>query len=120
MGQFEQALECYRLAEDGKARANGPTQNRETLERIMYAIGAREYDCHFVKDLDAPVDRLVVQVTGVELGRVIPVFQGRVGNTGNFGWHGVSGKGFGGSHGFVVEVVGNQKDGASTFAPRDS
>ena len=120
MGQFEQALECYRLAEDGKARANGPTQNRETLERIMYAIGAREYDCQFVKDLDAPVDRLVVQVTGVELGRVIPIFQGRVGNTGNFGWHGVSGKGFGGSHGFVVEVVGNQKDGASTFAPRDS
>ena len=107
IGKLKEALECYRLAEDGKAHANGPTQNRETLERIMNAIGARDYQCHFVKDPDAPIDRLVVQVAGVEIERMILVFQGRVGNTGNFGWHGVSGKGFGGSRGFVVEVVGN-------------
>ena len=120
VGQFKQALECYRLAEDENVRTNGAAQNRETLERIRNALGAREYHCYFVKDPDAPVDRLVVQVAGSVHERVMQVVQGRVGNTGNFGWHGVSGKGFSGSHGFVVEIVGTQQDGASTIAPHES
>ena len=120
IGQFKEALEWYRLAEDGEDRANGPNQNREALERIMNAIGAREYKCNFVRDSDAPIDRLVVQVAGADLERMIQVVQGRVGNTGNFGWHGVGGKGFSGSRGFIVEVVGEQKDDTSTNARHGS
>ena len=119
-GRFEEALECYRLAEVGEARVRTSSQNREALERIMTLTGSREYQCHFVKDPDAPVDRLVITVVGADVKGVIEMFQGSVGNTGNFGWHGVSGTGFTGSHGFIVEVVGEQENDASTIVPDGS
>ena len=119
-GQFEQALECYRLAEEQNTRTDGPSQNRATLMRIMNVIGVREYSCHFVKDPSAPLNRLVVEVAGAVHEPLTPLIQGRVGNTGNFGRHGVSGSGFSGGMGFAVQIVGNQPGGTSTIATHGS
>ena len=121
-GRFKDALECYKLAELGEDFVKMSSQNSETLERVMRAIGSGGYQSSFVKNPDAYVDRLVVQVArvGVEGVREVFPFQGRVGSTGNFGWHGVGGKGLSGSHGFIVEVVGKQNDDASTISPHRS
>ena len=119
IGQFNEALECYRLAEDKETGTKGPSQNRETLEKIMSEIGPREYQSRFLRDSDAPLDCLVVQVEGSGVSGTVGVFQGRAGNIGNLGWNGSGGKGFGGRFGFIVMLEAKSGDGAS-INPRHS
>lgn len=119
-GRLEEALGCYKLAEEGETSAETASHNREALGRVVSAIGPRDFQCQFDMYPNIPFGRLVVQVAGVG-NKVVPeLFKGRVGNTGNFGWHGVSGKGFGGNLGFILEVVGKEKDDAPTIAPSGS
>lgn len=106
-GRFDEALKCYRQAEQGNTNVMPTSHNREALERVLSAIGSRDCQVHLDKITSANIGRLVVQVEGFRNRSMLEVFQGRVGNTGNFGWHGVTGKGFGGGLGFIIEVVAN-------------
>ena len=108
IGLFNEALECYRLAEQHEVTAHGPSQNRRTLEDLISAIGTNGHQCRFIKCHDGSVDRLEIQTTRAHSQSKIPVFQGRVGNTGNFGWNMGGGKGFGGKNGFMVMLVTEQ------------
>ena len=110
LGRFKEALEYYRQGEQENDVANRPTPNKQLLEKIIGTIGSREYQSRFERDPDLPIDRLVVQVSGVDFEGMLGVIKGRVGNTGNFGWNGRGGKGFGGKIGFVVEVVAEGYD----------
>ena len=106
IGHFKEALECYKLAEQHDVTVQGPSQNRRTLEDLIGAIGTNGHTCRFIKCHDGSIDRLEIQNALSNSQTKIPVFQGRVGNTGNFGWNMGGGKGFGGKNGFIVMLVG--------------
>ena len=109
LGRFEEALECYKLAELRENLSEASINNREALERIMGLIGPNEYEFRIVEGTRAPVQAFVVQVGEAHVPALKEPFTGRVGNAGNFGWHGVRGGGFGGNLGFVLHVIGTEQ-----------
>ena len=101
LGRFDEALRCYRELELKGTDSSGVSQNRRTLEKVIDIIGDRKYT---TKESEAhdhlPVHCLSVQIAGYD-GKIESVlFQGRVGNTGNF----PRGEGFPGGEGFVIIV----------------
>ena len=116
LGRFEEAHECYKNAELVATLDETSHHNREALERIMGALGSSGHQHPIMIGTETPLKTLVVHAAGAGLQGRLEVFQGRVGNSGNFGWRGVGGEGFGGGLGFVLQVIGSQPNELSTIA----
>ncbi len=115
LGQFDQALESYKLCEQHDSLKDSSVQNQDSLLSVLATIGNSEYrierkaegksDYGAMPQVAVYVDGDVpTQLNGFEWTWNI-IFKGRVGNTGGFGWKGLPpGKGSAGKMGFILTI----------------
>ena len=111
LGRFREALECYTLFEEQAEDGADVTQNRHSLENVIETIGDSKYQLRteiVSGDMDVSILKVLVDL-GDAIGHsnslnIFP-FDGRIGNTGGFGWFDqIGGTGFKGKPGFAVWV----------------